>query len=147
MERGTQTRSGLIWQVEKLLNECWFLDCLPQVLLMENVPQVCGKSNINAWTDWLNTLKELGYKSYYKILNAKDYGIPQNRKRCFMVSILSNETYTFPQPIELKHHLKDFIAKHVDSTYYLSDEIIQKFTFNLNHEQKQENQQLTLFDD
>src|SRR5574344_95567 len=77
------TRSGLLWEVERILDE---LENKPQILLMENVPEVIGEKNIEDFHKWENKLEELGYKNYVEILNAKDYGIPQNRKRCFMVS-------------------------------------------------------------
>ena len=127
MEKGSGTRSGLLWEVERLLNECHELDCLPQVLVMENVPGVCGSANLKPWNDWLDALEKLGYTNYWKILNAKDYGIPQNRKRCFMVSILGNYSYSFPRKIKLRYLLKDFIKKGVDEKYYLSDEIVRGF--------------------
>ncbi len=127
MEKGSGTRSGLLWEVERILNECRELDCLPQVLLMENVPGVCGSSNVKPWGDWLNALHALGYTSYPKIINAKDYGIPQNRVRCFMVSVLGEASYTFPRRFKLRYRLKDFIKKKVDKKYYLSDELVKGF--------------------
>lgn len=84
--KGSKTRSGLLWEVERLLDECY--PDLPQYLLMENVPQVISKKNKPDFDLWCKKLESLGYKNFYKLLNAKDYGIPQNRKRCFMVSIL-----------------------------------------------------------
>lgn len=127
MEKGKGTRSGLLWQVERILLECRDLDCLPQVLLMENVPGVCGASNIKPWGDWLNALHDIGYTNYFKILNSKDYGIPQNRRRCFMVSILGKHSYSFPRKTKLQFFLKDFIEAKVDEKYYLSDDIVKEF--------------------
>lgn len=127
MRKGSGTRSGLLWEVERILNECKRNDCLPQVLLMENVPAVCGAGNLEPWNDWLDALERMGYTNYHKILNAKDYGIPQNRKRCFMVSILGEFSYTFPKKMKLKYRLKDFIKKHVDEKYYLSDEVVANY--------------------
>lgn len=127
MEKGSGTRSGLLWEVERILLECKEQDCLAQVLLMENVPGVCGSKNINAWNDWLQALEKMGYTNYFKILNGKDFGIPQNRQRCFMVSILGEYSYSFPKKIKLRHLLKDFIYKRVDEKYYLPDEIVKGF--------------------
>ena len=122
MAKGSGTRSGLLWEVERLLDE---LDGeLPQVLLMENVPQVIGKKNMADFYMWKSKLEALGYKNYIQILNAKDYGIPQNRKRCFMVSILGNYTYQFPTTCELKIKLKDLLEDNVDEKYYLSDKMM-----------------------
>lgn len=136
MEKGSGTRSGLLWEVERLLNECTEL---PQVLLMENVPQVHGKKNVEHFEKWIAFLESKGYSNYWQDLNAKDYGIPQNRNRCFMVSILGDYTFEFPEPIELTLTLKDMLEDEVDEKYYLSDRAIQgrsnsKFNqYNLDH--------------
>ena len=124
MGKGSGTRSGLLWEVERLLDEC---EELPQVLLMENVPEVIGKKNIKHFAEWIKTLDELGYKSKWKLLNAKDYGIPQNRNRCFMVSILGDYYYEFTQPKPLKLRLKDMLEDNVDEKYYLSNKTIDMF--------------------
>lgn len=123
MEKGSGTRSGLLWEVERILNEC---DELPQVLLMENVTQVHSKKNIDHFKQWINFLESKGYSNYWKDINAKDFGIPQNRNRCFMVSILGNYNYKFPKPFELKSRLKDMLEDEVDEKYYLNDEQIKK---------------------
>lgn len=99
MKKGSGTRSGLLWQVERLLDEC---EELPQVLLMENVPEVIGARNKEAFSEWIKKLDQLGYRSYWRILNAVDYGIPQNRSRCFMISVLGDYYYDFPRPQKLK---------------------------------------------
>lgn len=75
MSKGSGTRSGLLWEVERLLNE---VETLPQVLLMENVPQVHGENNISDFEDWIKFLESKGYSNYMQDLNAKDYGIPQS---------------------------------------------------------------------
>src|SRR5574344_1452283 len=76
-------------------------------------------------------MEELGYTNYYQVLNAKDYGIPQNRERVFTVSILGeHETFTFPPKQELKLKLKDMLESEVDEKYYLSDKMINFFYNN-----------------
>ena len=126
MEKGTGTRSSLLWEVERLLKEC---NELPQILLMENVPMVHSSGNIKDFEKWLLFLESLGYKNYWKDLNAKNYGIPQNRDRCYMISLLnSNCDYTFPQPIKLKLRLKDMLEEKVDEKYFLSDKMIKYLT-------------------
>ena len=125
MSKGSGTRSGLLWEVERLLDEC---KELPQILLMENVPEVIGQKNIEDFKKWQLKLESLGYSNYVKVLNAKDYGIPQNRRRCFMISILGKYNYTFPKKIKLKLFLKDMLEENVDEKYYLSEKMINCFT-------------------
>lgn len=126
MSKGKNTRSGLLWQVERILDELNETDQLhlPQILLMENVPDVIGKKNYKDFMEWYSKLEKLGYQSYYKILNAKDYGIPQNRERCFMVSILGYYSYEWPKPVPLELRLKDLLESQVDERFYVSDEKI-----------------------
>lgn len=131
MAKGSGTRSGLLWEVERILYEC---DELPQVLLMENVPQVHNKKNMVHFEEWINSLKRLGYTSFWQDLNAKDYGIPQNRNRCFMISILGDYTYEFPKPFPLEKKLKDMLEEEVDEKYFLSEKMLDFFYRN---EQKQ----------
>ena len=130
----TSTRSGLLWEVERILTE---LEERPQVLLMENVPQVHSQDNIEDFNKWQLRLEELGYKNYCQDLIATDYGIPQTRNRTFMISILGDYSYTFPKPIPLKLKLKDMLEDNVDEKYYLSDKMIDFFTKN--EEQQKEN--------
>ena len=120
------TRSGLLWEVERILDECKELNCLPQVLLMENVPQVLDSVNVKDWRKWVHKLETLGYSNFADVLNAKDYGIPQNRRREFMVSILGEYNYTMPKPIKLRHCLGDFLEddSKVDKKYYLSEKML-----------------------
>lgn len=132
----TSTRSGLLWEVERILKECKKIDQLPQVLLMENVPQVHGVDNVEDFNKWQLELEKLGYKNYFKDLIATDYGIPQTRNRCFMVSILGNYNYTFPKPIPLKLKLKDMLENNVNEKYYLSDKTI-KFFYENEKKQKE----------
>lgn len=127
MTKGSGTRSGLLWEVERILDEC---QEKPQILLMENVPQVIGKKNIKDFQSWRSKLESLGYSNYVQLLNSKDYGIPQNRNRCFMVSILGEYHYTFPKKKKLELKLKDLLEDKVDEKYYLSDETVQFFIAN-----------------
>lgn len=120
MSRGSGTRSGLLWEVERLLKECKEKGNLPSLLLMENVPQVIGEGNKKDFDEWYNFLASLGYSSKYKILNSKDFGIPQNRQRCYMVSILGDYEYEFPSGFPLKLTLKDMLERNVDEKYFLS---------------------------
>lgn len=123
------TRSGLLWEVERILSELVGGGySLPQILVMENVPQVIESGNIGDFTKWERRLEELGYKNYVEILNAKNYGIPQNRRRCFMVSILGEYAYTFPIRLKREYRLKDILEKIVDKKYYLTNEHIERIS-------------------
>lgn len=123
MAKGSGTRSGLLWEVERLLNEC---EELPQVLLMENVTQVHGKKNIEHFNEWIDFLESKGYSNYWQDLNAKNYGIPQNRDRTFMVSVLGEYTYEFPKQIPLVLRLKNMLQNDVDEKFYLCDDTVNK---------------------
>lgn len=130
MSKGSGTRSGLLWEVERILNELKAKEQLPHVLVMENVPQVCSEKNAKDWESWLQALEMMGYTNYFDVLNAKDYGIPQNRKRCFCVSILGQYGYSFPKRIPLTHRLKDFLDEGISEKYYLKQRIIDSFLKN-----------------
>lgn len=126
MAKDSGTRSALLWEVERILRELKESKQLPQILLMENVPQVVGKANFKDFREWEIFLEGLGYSNYFQLLNAKDYGIPQNRNRCFMVSILGNFYYRFPPKQKLKLRLKDFLEDEVDEKYCLSEKMISR---------------------
>ena len=123
MSKGSGTRSGLLWEVERLLNE---VENLPQVLLMENVPQVHSKANMPDFQKWINFLSSKGYSNYWQDLNAKNYGVAQNRNRCFMVSILGDYRYEFPKPIPLTKTMKNYLEDEVDEKYYINNEKAQQ---------------------
>lgn len=126
------TRSGLLLEVERLLNVAEQNNKLPKYLLMENVAALVSKKHIKDFEKWLVKLEKLGYKNFYKILNAKDYGIPQNRERIFVVSILGkHEPYQFPEKQELKLRLRDLLDNEVPENYYLKDEKVQDFISRL----------------
>ena len=122
----TSTRSGMLWEVERILTEC---ENKPQILLMENVPQVHSQDNIEDFNKWQLRLEELGYKNYCEDLIATDFGIPQTRNRTFMISILGNYNYTFPKPIPLKLKLKDMLEDNAGEKYYLDDNFIKIIPF------------------
>ena len=91
------TRSGLLYECEKIIEHC-----KPKYLLMENVKNLVGKKFKVQFDEWLAYLETLGYMNYWDVLNARDYDIPQNRERVFVVSILGeHKPYEFPKPIKL----------------------------------------------
>lgn len=120
-KNGEATRSGLLWEVERILKELPD-DQLPQVLLMENVPQVHAEKNEADFNSWLDFLTSKGYINFYDDLNAKDYGIPQNRDRCFCVSFLADEftEYDFPEKVKLEKVMSDYLEDEVDEKYYIN---------------------------
>ena len=126
----TSTRSGMLWEVERILKELKETDSLPQVLLMENVPQVHGADNVPDFNKWQLELTKLGYKNYWEDLIATDYEIPQTRNRCFMISILGDYNYSFPKPIPLKLKLKDMLEDNVDEKYFISQALTKYITKN-----------------
>lgn len=141
MGKGSGTRSGLLWEVERLLSEIsnGGRYALPQVLLMENVPQVIGGGAIADFVQWREFLEGLGYKNYTQLMNAKGYAIPQNRNRCFMVSILGDYDYIFPPELPLQYRLKDFLERNVEEKYYLSDATIEMFMEHTARQQEKGN--------
>lgn len=119
------TRSGLLWECEKVIRAK-----RPKYLLMENVKNLVSKKFKPDFEEWLRSLEELGYTNYWQILNAKDYGVPQNRERVFCVSILGeHEPYIFPEKQELTLRLKDVLEDEVDEKFYLSEERVAQLTW------------------
>lgn len=136
-EEGSGTRSSLLWECKRIID-----GKKPKYLLLENVKNLVGKKfkpNFDLWLEWLS---EQGYTNYWKVLNAKDYGIPQNRERVFVISILGeHEPYKFPEKLPLTLRMKDLLEDTVDEKFYLSQEQINKIkfsTFNTNARRIQE---------
>lgn len=119
------TRSGLLFEVERLLITASENGNLPKYLLLENVKNLVSKKFKADFDRWLYFLSSLGYTNYWQILNAKDYGIPQNRERVFCVSIRGeHKPFKFPEKRELKLRLRDMIDEVVDEKYYLKESTI-----------------------
>ena len=125
----SSTRSGLLGQVQRLLAKAYQENELPNMLLMENVKNLTGQKYIGQFETWVRWLDSIGYDTYWKVLNAKHFGIPQNRERVFAISIrkdANTKGFTFPEQITLTTRLKDILEKSVDEKYYLPDERIEK---------------------
>ena len=119
------TRSGLLFEVERLLNTAAQDGTLPKYLLLENVKNLVSKRFKADFDSWLSFLGQLGYSNYWQVMNAKDYDIPQNRERVFCVSIRGkHEPFFFPQRRELILRLKDMLDEEVDERYYLKESTI-----------------------
>lgn len=130
-----ETRSGLLYEVERLLLESKADNELPKYLIMENVKNLVGKQFKADFDRWLSFLESLGYTNYWQVLNAKDYGIPQQRERVFCVSILGDESYEFPAKQELTLTLKDMLEENVDTKFYLNQEQVNKIKFSTYHKE------------
>ena len=128
-DKGSNTGSSLLWEVQRLLEVANENGELPKYLLMENVKNIVSKRFLPLFSEWIDYLAELGYKSFYKVLNAKDYGVPQNRERCFMLSVRDYDgEFTFPEKEELKVKLGELLEEDVDEKYYLSNKLITCFS-------------------
>lgn len=124
---GSGTRSSLLWEVGRLLEDAKGRGSLPEFLVMENVEALLADKNMPHFNKWIIRLNKLGYDSSYAVLNAKDFGVPQNRKRVFMVSSLHHGAFVFPEGFPLERRLKDVLENDVDESYYLSEEKIAKY--------------------
>ena len=136
---GSGTRSSLMWNSVEI-----FKHCKPKIILWENVKNLLSKKHKHNFDAYIEDLNNLGYVSYYKVLNAKDFGIPQNRERVFTISIRNdiNKEFKFPEPFDNGIRLKDLLEKEVDEKYYINTEkaekLIQEFkstnkkTLNIN---------------
>ena len=109
---------------------------LPKVLMMENVTQVKSKKNMSDFSTWIKFLDSLGYSSFYHDCNAKYYGIPQNRDRTFMVSILGNYDYEFPKEIPLEFVMSDILDDEVEEHFFIKNEKADKLIEQLIVENK-----------
>ena len=127
MKEGSGTASSLLWEVNRLLLDAKERNVLPGVLVMENVEAVLFKENRPEFNRFRIGLDRMGYDSSYAVLNAKDFGVPQNRRRIFMVSTLDKGHFIFPTGWPLTKRLRDVLEDDVPESYYLSDERIAKY--------------------
>lgn len=118
-EQGSGTRSSLLWHSVRIIEKL-----KPQYVLWENVKNVTGKKHRHVFDKYLETLEQIGYRNYWQILNAKDYGVPQNRERVFVLSIRNDIDidYEFPKPFPLDIKLADVLEDEVDEKYYINNE-------------------------
>lgn len=130
-EEGSGTRSSLLWECRKAI-----VAKHPKYLLMENVKAITSKKFLPGLKKWQEFLSAEGYTNFIRVLNAKDYGIPQNRERCFIVSILGEAWYDFPQPRPLELKLKDMLEDDVPEKYYLDQARVDQFIAGLDDEKR-----------
>ena len=124
MTKESGTASALLWEVERLLLE---MKELPQVLLLENVTQIYNEDNIRDFQKWCLSLEKMGYSNYIAEMNAKSYNVPQNRSRCFMVSVFNQYFFEFPKPLPLEKCIFDILESNVDKKYYFPEGVQQFF--------------------
>lgn len=150
--KGSGTRSSLLWNHVEIVRHC-----KPKFVIWENVKNVLSKKHKPVFDAYVDEMKNMGYNSYYQVLNAKNYGIPQNRERIYVISVRedidNNPNYTghidhnkyydrfdkslFPEPFDNGLRLRDFLEDEVEEKYYLSDKMISGFLkHNENHEAK-----------
>lgn len=129
-DKGSGTRSSLMYETLRIVEKL-----KPKYVIWENVKNLLGKKHKHNFDAYQEAMSKLGYRNYYQILNAKDYGVPQNRERVFTVSIREDieGDFVFPEKQPLEHRLKDILEDNVDERYYLSDEQVARIkltTFN-----------------
>lgn len=130
-EEGSGTRSSILWWTRYAIQHK-----MPKYLLMENVKALVSDKFRPLFLKWCDELTSYGYTNFMQVLNAKDYGVPQNRERIFVVSILGDAWYTFPQPRELDKKLLDVLEDKVDEKYYLDQEKVNRFIADLDDDKK-----------
>lgn len=121
-DKDSGTRSSLMYETLRIVEKI-----KPKYVIWENVKNLLSKKHRHNFDAYLEAMEKLGYKNYYQVLNAKHYGVPQNRERVFTVSILDGDKYLFPEPITLEKKLKDVLEKEVDERYYLTDKTMKTY--------------------
>lgn len=121
-DKDSGTRSSLMYETLRIVEKL-----KPKYVIWENVKNLLSKKHRHNFDAYLSAMGKLGYTNYYQILNAKDYGVPQNRERVFTVSILGDGNFKFPPRRPLTKRLKDLLEEEVEEKYYLSDEQIASF--------------------
>lgn len=127
-DEGSGTRSSLMYETIRIIEKLH-----PKYIIWENVKNLLSKKHKHNFDNYINKLDKLGYNSYYQILDAQDYGVPQHRERVYTISIrkdIDNKTFEFPKKEELILRLKDILEDKVDEKYYLDDKKIKNYTRN-----------------
>lgn len=132
IKKGSGTRSAVLWSTENAIKVM-----RPKFLLQENVAALVDSTNYPDFVEWYHTVEKYGYRNYYAILNAKNYGVPQNRARVYMVSVREDVCkggYHFPKPFKLEKHIADILDEQVADNYFLKPDSVINF---LSHNQKE----------
>ena len=131
-DKDSGTRSSLMYETLRIVEKL-----KPKYVIWENVKNLLSKKHRHNFDAYLEAMERLGYTNFYQVLNAKDYGIPQNRERVFTVSILGDGEFDFPEPEELKIRLKDVLDKEVDEKFYLDDKLLKTYQRNFGSKGKE----------
>ena len=125
-QEGSGTRSSILWYTRNAI-----LEKKPKYMMLENVKALVSKKFKPMFLKWVAELESYGYYNYWQVLNAKDYGVPQNRERVFLISIrkdvADDKPYNFPKPFPLEKRIKDILEPEVDDSYYLSEKALDYF--------------------
>lgn len=125
-QEGSGTRSSILWFTRNAI-----IEKKPKYMMLENVKALVSKKFKSLFLKWCKELEGYGYVNFWQVLNAKDYGVPQNRERVFLISIrkdvLGDDTYIFPKPIPLEKRIKDILEPEVDDSFYLSEKALSYF--------------------
>lgn len=121
LQQDSGSRSSLAWECMKI-----FRAKKPKFLLMENVKALTQKKFMPDFMRLQKELEDMGYTNFWQVINAKDFGVPQNRERVFMVSVLGDAAFEFPKPFPLEKRLRDVLEENVGESYYLKDEQVQR---------------------
>ena len=132
-DEGCNTRSSLMWNSVEVIKRC-----KPKVVIWENVKNVLSKNNIHNFEKYLDNLKNLGYTNHYKVLNSKDFGFPQNRKRIFVISILDNQIdFDFKNLKEIKmRNVFDYLENIKNEKYIIKGKMLEKVETHCNSNYK-----------
>lgn len=133
-EEGSGTRSSLLWECRKTI-----LAKKPKYLMFENVKALTSEKFFYLFDRWCKELESYGYANFYKVLNSKDYGVPQSRERIFMISILKTDDepdpyYEFPKPVKLEKCVEDILEDDVPEKYYMKPEVTERYIEIMNQE-------------
>lgn len=130
-----ETRSGLVYEIVRLVETYKQQDNLPKYLLLENVKNLVQKKFIEDFQTLCQFFDDIGYNVYWKVINGKNCGVPQNRERVFGMFIrkdIDTEQFSFPIPFDNNIRLKDILEDEVDKKYYLSEEVQKRLKLNDN---------------
>lgn len=132
MKKGTDAASALIWATEQCI-----ATLLPDFIIYENVKGLISKRNMPDFMEFCATIEKYGYRHMYKVFNAKDFGVPQNRERVFPIFYRDPEwQYAYPEPFSLVKRLRDVLEENVDESYYLSDEQVRRILAHCDRKQE-----------